>query len=62
MQVDPVEVIPQLRIGVDEVAGVTQPVPDIVHQHIHPTVPLQHRSGQAGDLAGVADVADNRDS
>ena len=61
MQVDPVEVVPQLRICVDEVAGVTQPVTDVVHQHIHPTMTLQHRSRQVGDLTGVADVGHRRE-
>ena len=41
MQIDPVELVPQLLIGVDEVARMAQPVTDVVHQYIYPTMAIR---------------------
>jgi hypothetical protein len=34
----------------------------LLGRHLHPPVAIQHRSRQAGDLVGVADVDDDRQS
>ena len=33
---------------------------DVVHQHIDPAEPVQHRSRQFGDLGSIADIGDDR--
>lgn len=60
VQVDPIQLIPQLRVGVDEVSGVAQPVADVVDQDVDPAIAIQHGARQTGNLVGVADVCGQR--
>ncbi|ETB03519.1 hypothetical protein O978_12985 [Mycobacterium avium subsp. paratuberculosis 10-5864] len=56
MQVDPVKLVPQLRVGVGETPGVAQPVAHVVHQHVDPAVAVQHGPRKVGDLGRVSHV------
>jgi hypothetical protein len=60
VEVDPIELIPQLRLRFYESARMPQPVAHIVHEDIGPAVAIQHRCREPGDLVGFADVRDDR--
>ena len=59
VQVDPVELFPQVRVGARKPAGVPHPVADIVHQHIDAAVVIEHRARERGDLVGFPDVGND---
>jgi hypothetical protein len=56
VQVDPILLVPQPRIGPGERARVAEPMADVVDQHIDPAESVEDGSRQSRDLLGVAHV------
>src|SRR4029450_12876139 len=55
LEVDPVQRVPVLRIGLGERLR-AQIVPDFVHEHVDPLLAREHAGDPRGDLPRLADV------